>query len=135
MNSGLDRRKMVLGISNCIDSDVTHRNRTNQRRSRFGRWQGAWLFPVGKRGLWDSQVNTSKRLRAQKRDLGWRSRNGSPNTLMVTVATGVDDVIQDRCSGRRKKTFDSTPKKHQQLRAEKEMRMSRYQSDKRESVR
>lgn len=67
-----------------MDSDAIHRNRTNQRRSRFGRWRCTWLFPVGKKGLWDSQVNIPIRLGVQKRDLGWRSRKGSTNIQMVT---------------------------------------------------
>lgn len=38
MTSGLGKiRRVVFGISNLMENDATHRNRADQRRSRFGR--------------------------------------------------------------------------------------------------
>lgn len=81
-----------------MDSAAIHRNRADQRRSKPGRWRCTWLFPVGKRHPWDSQVNISRRLGVQKREVGWGSRNGSPNTQTAAVATEVDDMTSDEHS-------------------------------------
>lgn len=43
-------------------------------------------------------MNISRRLGVQKREVGWGSRNESPNTQMAAVATEVDDMTSDEHS-------------------------------------
>lgn len=85
---------MVFGTRSWMDSDAIRRNRADQRRSRFGRWRCTWLFPVGKRHVWDSQVSLSKGPGVQKRGLAKRSGNESPNIQMATAVTKVVDATR-----------------------------------------
>ena len=63
-------------------------------------------------------MNISKGPGVQKRDLGGRSRNGSPSTQMVTAACEGADTTEDGYVEEGKKAFDRSPEKRQRLRDE-----------------